>query len=100
MKAYGYINARKVDDLRHKTLKLESNSEDLPKLLDNKSCRVMNINQCIGSLLSIVSCAISRSVLINTTPYEMERAVELFLTNVHNVDITMNKGNDTDNIHY
>ena len=100
MKSYGYIDDGNVADLRHKILQLKSNNEDLPKLLDNKICRVTDINQCVGSLLSMVSCVMSRIVRIYTTPREMEREVNLFLTNVHNIYITMNERNDKDYIPY
>ena len=79
---------------------MKSNSEDPPKLLGNKSCRVTDINKCVGCFLSIVSCVMSRSVRINTTPYEMKREGKLCITNVHNVNITMNKGNYKDYIPY
>ena len=98
LKAYGYSNDGKVADIRPNILQLKSNSEDPPKLLDNKGCRVTDINQCVGSLLLMVSCVMVRSVHINTTPYEMEWEAKLVINIVHNVDIIMNKGNDKDYI--
>ena len=96
LEAYGYGDDEKFVDLRHKISQLNSNNEYPSKLLNNKSCRVIDINQCVWILLPMVSCVASRSICINKTPYEMEREVKLCLTNFHNVDMTMNKENDKD----
>ena len=60
LKAYGYSNDGKVADLRHKILQLKINSEDPPKFLDNKICKVTDINQCVEILLAMVSFVMSR----------------------------------------
>ena len=81
--------------LRDNITKLKSNRNDPLTLLDYDLSTVSEVNECIGSFLSMVSSMMSRSVSISRTPYEMEREIKLFLTNIHNLDVTMNILNDT-----
>ena len=43
LEAHSHNNDRKVAYLKHNLLQIKSNSEDPPKLLDNKSCTVTDI---------------------------------------------------------
>ena len=75
---------------------MKKNTTNPPTLIHTKSCTVLDIESCIGSLLSMVASIMSSRVCINKTPGDMEREVKIFLTNIHNVDFAMNnkKGKD------
>ena len=52
--------------------------------------RLVKLMSVLVVFLSMVSSIMGRSVSISRTPYEMERKIKLFLTNIHNLDVTMN----------
>ena len=94
LKAHGLKIDGKVSDLRTVIVDSRRNKTNPPKLLECNSCTVGDINNCVGSLLSMVSHIMSRFVSIKTTPYKMDREIKLFLNSIHHVDMKLNMKSD------
>ena len=81
----------KVCELRHKIIDYNSDDSILHEVDLSVNCSLGDINNCIGSLLSIVAIIMSREVLADTIPNEMDREVRICMTHIHRVDSSMVK---------
>jgi len=89
LKNHDCDNNGQVNELRNMIIHLKSNNGMVPKVVDDNNCCLGDINHCIGSLLSMVAIVMTKEVDTKTTPYEMDREIKIFLTNIDNIDSRM-----------
>ena len=81
----------KVSELRQQIIDYKNDDNIIHDIGTSVNCSLENINNCIGSLLSMVAIIMSREVDVDTTPNEVDREVRIFMTHIHKVDLSMVK---------
>ena len=63
-----------------------------------KICRLNDINNCVGNLLSMISIVMIREVKIKDTLDELNREIRIFLTYIHTISTSMDEYDSTNNV--
>ena len=63
-----------------------------------KLCRLNDINNCVGNLLSMISIVMIREVKIKDTSDELNREIRIFLTYIHTISTSMDECDSTNNV--
>ena len=81
----------KVIVLRQKIIDYKNGDSMLRDVEATVNCYLEDINNFIGSLLSMIVIVMSREVLVDTKPNEMDREIRIYMTHIHKVDLRMVK---------
>ena len=90
LKAYGYDTNGRVNDLRKKIINMKNDPSTVLKLNEHKCGSEQEISNLIGSMLSMIASVMKREVSHESVG-TIEREIKIFLTNLHIVDVQMNK---------
>ena len=80
----------RVDDLRKRIINMKNDPSIVLKLHEHKCGSEQEISNLTGSMLSMIASVMKREVSHESVD-TIEREIKIFLTNLHIVDVQMNK---------